>query len=152
MCGRSSQLQGASLPLLACVEISIVVPEVATIVAPTNYTIDVSGLTFQLDATKLVTSVGGQAQLTDGTLTGSTYAIDMGTLPATPTYDQVSLAWVAALLTQKTITGANPAVPGAQFGILVLSLLSSSQVRTLIVQRTVAGVSAYQLFRITFTM
>ena len=124
---------------------------VATVVSPPNYAIDVSGLTFQLDATKLVTSVGGQAQLTDGTLTGATYAIDMGTLPATPTYTQVSLAWTVALLTQKPISAANPAVPGAQFGVVGLSLFSTSQVRTLIVQRVVGGVAAYQLFRITFS-
>lgn len=125
---------------------------VTTGVSPPNYTIDTSSFLFQIDAIGLVTGVSGSAQLTNGTNTGTTYAIDMGTLPASPTYLQVGVAWITAVTTQKPITGANPAVPSSQFGVLGLNLLSSSQVRTLIVQRTVAGVSAYQLFRITFSM
>ena len=125
---------------------------VTTGVTPPSYTIDTSGLLFQIDATGLVTGLSGSAQLTNGAVTGMTYAIDMGTLPANPTYLQVGVAWTVALLTQKPISGANPTVPGAQFGIVGLNLLSGSQVRTLIIQRTIAGVPAYQLFRITFNM
>lgn len=124
---------------------------VATYVAAPNYSINVSGLQFQLDALKIITSVGGTATLTDGSVTGSQYAIDMGTLPANPTYAQVQLAYTAAILTQKPISGANPTVNGSQFNVVGLSLLGGvTQVRTLIVQRSVAGVAAYQLFRITF--
>lgn len=124
---------------------------VATFVAAPNYAINVTGLQFQLDALKIITSVGGTAALTDGSNTGSQYAIDMGTLPANPTYAQVQLAYTVALLSQKPISGANPTVNGSQFGVVGLSLLGGgTQVRTLIVQRSVAGVAAYQLFRITF--
>lgn len=120
-----------------------------TVTAP-NYTISLTSgtpFTFQLDASKVVQSVGGNATLTDGTITGSAYVIDMGTLLPSLTYAGVALAYAAG--TERTITGANPVIPAANFG-LVGQNLSSTVVRTVIVSRTVSGVKAYELFKISF--
>lgn len=124
---------------------------VATTVVPAStYTMDVSNLRFQADVLQLVVGLTGQAVLVDGVIAGASYVIDAGTLAAAPTYAQVATAYTNAVLTQKTITGANPTIQAAEFSVLTLSLLGSTQVRNVIVKRTVAGVSAYQILRVTF--
>ena len=119
-------------------------------VAATNYTFSLTSgtpFTFQLDASKIVQSVAGNATLTDGSITGTAYVIDMGTLLPSLTYAGVALAYAAG--TERTISGANPVVPASYFG-LVGQNLTSTVVRTVIVSRTVSGVKAYQLFKISF--
>lgn len=122
---------------------------VTTGVLPPSYTIDVTNLRFNADPIQLIVGINGYAQLSDGLLTGNAYVID-STLGATPTYAQTATAWTGAVLTQKTISTANPQIQASEFGIVALSLLGSTQVRNVIVRRTVAGISAYQIFRITF--
>ena len=122
---------------------------VLTVTAP-NYTISLTSgtpFTFQLDANKIVQSVAGNASLTDGTITGSGYVIDNGTLPASPTYVSVALVYAAG--TERLITGSNPVIPSSYFSLTGQNL-TSTVVRTVIVSRTVSGVKAYQLFKISF--
>ena len=119
------------------------------LVTPPSYTLDVTGLHFQADVLQLVVGLSGQAVLNNGLVTGSAYAID-STLGASPTYTQTANAFDAAVLTQKTISGANPTIQAAEFNVLTLSLLGSTQIRNIIVKRTSAGVAAYQIFRVTF--
>lgn len=116
-----------------------------------SYTIDVSNLRFQSDLLQLIVGLTGQAVLTDGAFTGASYVIDTGTLPASsPSYAQVAAAYAGAILTQKTISGANPTIPASEFGVLTLSLLGSTQVRNVIVKRSSGGVASYQVFKVTF--
>lgn len=85
----------------------------------------------------------------NGLVTGNSYAID-STLGANPTYSQTRDAYDAAASTQKTITGANPTIQASEFSVVALSILGSTQIRNIIVKRTSAGISAYQIFRVTF--
>lgn len=120
-----------------------------TTALPPTYSIDVTNLRFNADPIQLIVGINGYAQLTDGILTGTAYVID-STLGANPSYAQTASAWTGAVLTQKTISTVNPQIPASEFGIASLSLLGSTQVRNVIVRRTVLGVHAYQIFRITF--
>lgn len=120
----------------------------ATTVPASSYVLDTSGLRFQADVIKLIYGITGNAVLVDGVVTGDRYAVEGGALSATPTFNQVASAFDAA--TQKVITGANPTIAASEFAIVSLSLFSSTAIRNVIVKRTVGGISAYQVFRITF--
>lgn len=121
---------------------------VATTVAPSSYVLDTSGLRFQADLIKLIYGITGNAILVDGVVTGDRYAIEGGALSATPTFAQVQAAFDAAA--QKVISGANPTIAASEFNVVSLSLLSSTAIRNVIVKRTIGGISAYQVFRVTF--
>lgn len=125
---------------------SSVATQIAT---PPSYTLDISNLRFTADMIQLIVTLTGSATLVNGLVTGNSYAID-STLGANPTYAQTRDAYDAAVLTQKTISGANPTIQASEFSVVALSILGSTQVRNIIVKRTVAGVSAYQIFRVTF--
>ena len=122
----------------------------ATIVPPPNYTISFTmgtAFTLQLDAAKTVTSASGNATLIDGSVTGTTYVIDQGTLAASPNYLAVQVAFLAG--TPHAISGANPTIPASQFGLAGASL-ASPVVRTVIVGRLLGGVLGYELIKVTF--
>lgn len=130
---------------LATVEASVI----ATVVGAPDYALSFTGgspLTLQTDVNKVVTSASGQGVMLDGARTGSGYVVD-STLGANPSYAAVALAYNLGSVT--AIGGANPAIPVAKFG-LVGQNLSTPAVRTVIVSRTVLGVLAYQVFRVTF--
>ena len=122
---------------------------VTTGVLPPTYTLDVNNLRFNADPVQLIVGINGYAVLNDGIVTGSAYVIDT-TLGAAPTYAQTATAFTGAVLTQKTISGVNQQIPASEFGIVTLSLLGSTQIRNVIVRRTVLGVHAYQILRVTF--
>jgi hypothetical protein len=121
-----------------------------TSVSSPDYTLSlISGsLAFQVDVNHLVTSSSGTADLTDGSATASSYVIDVGTLPASPTFDDYDAAYVAG--TPVMIGGANPSV--AASALLANGTdVSSPVVRTIILRRATSGVPAYQAFKVTFT-
>ena len=122
----------------------------ATVVLPPTYTLDTSALRSQVNLVGLVYTMTGTAVLNDGTITGASYVIDMGTLGATPTYAQTGSAYTAAIATQKTITGANPVIAASEFAAGGVNLLGATQIRSVIVKRTSAGIAAYQIFRVSF--
>lgn len=122
----------------------------ATLVAPPSYTLDVTGLRFQVGLVELVVGITAYAVLKDGLIGGSTYVVEGGALGATSTYAQIASAYDGAISKQKTITGPNPTIPAADVGILTLSVLGSIQVRNVIVKRSVSGIAAYQVIRVTF--
>lgn len=115
-----------------------------------NYTLDVNtgALTVNTDASYNVSSVTGYAVLTTGTVAGTGYYVDQGTLPSSPNFAQLDSGYAGATTT--AISGANPQVAAAAFGLAGLSL-SSSIVRTIVIQRLVSGVKSYQTFTITFS-
>lgn len=121
-----------------------------TIVAAPTSSLDVSALHFSDDLINLVISLTGTATLSAGLITGDTYVVDMGTLALAPTYSQVATAYSNAISTQKTISGSSQAIQASEFSVIALSILGSQTVRTVIVKRTVGGIAAYQLFRVTF--
>ncbi len=90
------------------------------------------------------------AVLTMGTFPGDTYVIDPGTLSALPTYSQVGSTYNANVTSQKTISGSSMSISASDFGVLTLSILGSTQVRNVIVKRTVGNIAAYQILKVTF--
>lgn len=121
-----------------------------TILVPApDYTINMvsGGFSFKSDALKVVQATSGNVVLTAGTTTGSAYVVDNGTLSNVPTYASVAAAY--QLGSEHALGGGNPQVPAAHFNLNGVNL-TSPVVRTLIVSRTVNGVKAYQLFKITF--
>lgn len=119
----------------------------ASAVPAADYTLDLVGITIQVDANNIVQSASGNAQLTDGLVTGDQYVVDMDTLPASPTFAELDAAYLAG--TPQNLGGANPTIPVSALSIAGLDL-SAPQHRNIIVAHTVSGTRAYQVFRITF--
>jgi hypothetical protein len=115
------------------------------LVPPPNYTLSTAGITVQADVNGLVTSVAGNLALTDGSNTGSGYVINLGTLPATPTFTEYDAAYNGG--SAVAISGANPAVPASSMLAAGVQLPAT---RTVIVRRSDNGVIAYQAIKITF--
>lgn len=126
----------------ATVESSVV----TTIVLAPDYTISLAALTVQTNVTKDVVAASGVAALTDVSRTGFNYVVNT-TLSASPTLLEVTAAYAGG--SQHIISGPNPTIPASEF-TLVGKSLASPITRTVIISRTVGGVLAYQLFRITF--
>jgi len=129
---------------------SVASSAVSTVVAAPSYTISLTSgvaLSVQMNAASVVTASAGSASLTDGATLGTSYVVDQGTLPASPTYADVVVASLGG--TTRTISGANPTIPASDFG-LVGANLTTAVTRTVIVQRVVGGVAGYQLFKVTF--
>lgn len=119
---------------------------VGTVAGP-DYTFDLGGVTVQVKANKVVKSVSGFVQLTDGTRPGSSYVVVAGALPEAPSLTECDDAFQVG--TPTPITGPNPAIAGASL-IEVGTSLASPALRTVIVRRVVSGVVAYQVIRLTF--
>jgi hypothetical protein len=115
-----------------------------------NYTLDLAGgaLSVVENGSFVVQSVSGNANLTDGTVTGEGYFVDQGVLGSAPTFAQLDAAYGAA--TPTTISGANPQVAAAAFGLVGVNLTTAA-VRTIVIRHVVSGVAAYQTFQITFS-
>ena len=113
-------------------------------VAAPNYTLE-NGIAVQTDANGVVTLALGSVDLTDGLVTGEHYFVDLGTLPASPTYAQVDAVFEAASPT--AISGANPSIPVAAFSLDGATL---PVVRTLLIRHVENDVPSYQAFRVTF--
>lgn len=112
--------------------------------AAPNYTVT-DNIAVQTDAEDVVTLALGSVDLTDGLVTGEHYFVDLGTLPATPTYAQVDAVFAAA--TPTAIVGADPEVDVADFALDAETL---PIVRTLIIRHVENDVPAYQTFKVTF--
>ncbi len=119
----------------------------ASAVPAADYTIDLIGINIQVDASNVVQSSSGSAQLLDGLVTGEQYVVDMDTLPASPTFADLDAAFLNG--TSRSIAGNNPSIPASELNLAGLDL-STPQYRNIIVVHTQNGTRAYQLFRITF--
>jgi hypothetical protein len=95
------------------------------------------------DLSSNVSSATGSIDLTFVTQAGEDYVVDLGTLPATPTYDDITTAFSGGT----ALSGTPPSVAASVFALTGNTL---PLVRTLIVRHTVSGVSAYETFKITF--
>lgn len=118
------------------------------LVAPPDYTLSLTNgtpFTLQVDVDDVVQSVSGVATLTAGARTGEKYVVDQGTLPASPTYANVLLAFTTG--TQRDLSGTT--IPAAHFG-LVGQDLTAAKVRTVIISHTELAVTSFEIFKITF--
>jgi hypothetical protein len=129
---------------------SVAATSASTSVTAPDYTMDLvaGALAVQTDVDYIVTGVSGTADLTDGSITGEGYVVDLATLPATPTFAELDAAYTAG--TPVAIGGANPSIAASAFGLTAVDL-TSPVVRTLIIRRVTSGVRAYQTFKITFS-
>lgn len=116
-------------------------------VPPPDYTISMSGITIQVDAEDVVQSATGTALLTDGMFAGEQYVVDADTLSATPSFAEVDAIFAAG--SQKTLMGANPTIPAADFGLGGIDL-TAPKTRNVIVANIENGTRSYQIFRVTF--
>jgi hypothetical protein len=117
-------------------------------VAAPDYTIDVTGISFQVDSAKIAQSASGSAALTFVNVTGQSFVVSPADLGSAPTYAAVAGEFQAGA--PQALVGPNPSVAAAAFGLSQLDL-STPQVRTLIVANTENGTSSYEVFRITFS-
>jgi hypothetical protein len=107
-----------------------------------DYTLDVSGLLVQTDVDDVVQSASGSAELTEVSVTGTTYVVvDASDLD---TYAELDAAYLGA-----TSAVFTTSIPASDFS-LVGDDLTTPQVRTLIIANISGGVRAYQAFEITF--
>lgn len=116
-------------------------------VPPPDYTISLTGLTIQTDADDVVQSASGSAQLTDVSVNGEKYVIDLDTLSATPTFAEIDALFTGG--TQHDLTGTNPTIPAADFSLGGIDLTAAKK-RNIIVANIENGTRAYQIFRVTF--
>jgi hypothetical protein len=117
-------------------------------VAPPDYAFDLSGVAYQYDVNKVVTSVSGGVALTDRNYQGESYVVDTGTLGASPTFADYDAAYASG--TKTSISATNPTVDTSKL-LSVGTNVSSPVVRTILIRRVVDGVVAYQAIRVTFT-
>lgn len=129
---------------------SVAATSSATGINAPNYTISLGSLTVQVDVNYVVQSATGTANLTDGTVTGTTYFVDQGTLGASPTFAELDAAYNAASPAPTSISGANPQVAASAFGLVGVNL-SSTAYRTIVIRRLVTTVPSYETFRIAFS-
>jgi hypothetical protein len=129
---------------------SVAATSTATSQTSPNYTLDMAtdALAVQTDANYIVTAATGLADLTDGSTTGDGYIVDLGTLATTPTFAQLDAAYTAGSPT--TISGANPQITAATFGLVGVDLTTAA-VRTIVIRKSVSGVRSFQTFKITFS-
>lgn len=116
-------------------------------VPPPDYTVSLTGLTIQTDAEDVVQSASGSAQLTDVSVNGEKYVIDLDTLSAMPTFAEIDAIFSGG--TQHDLTGINPTIPAADFSLGGIDLTMAKK-RNIIIANIVNGTRAYQIFRITF--
>ena len=121
-----------------------------SITAP-NYSLDLNSgsLTVAVNNAYTVQSVTGTASLVASSVTGTSYYVDQGILGASPTFTQLHTAYSSATTTAIADTG-NVSIAASAFGLSGVSL-SSTVYRTVVIQRLVSGVAAYQTFRIAFS-
>jgi len=94
-----------------------------------------------------VLTATGFAQLTSGTTSGETYVMDLGTLPASPTYAQIDAVYLAGA--KVALSGTSPTIGAAAFALVGVDLTSAKK-RTVIVAHEVSGVRSYELLVVTF--
>jgi hypothetical protein len=116
-------------------------------VLPPDYTHAVVGLAIQVDGSEIVTSVAGNLALTDGARPGTSYVIDSGSLPASPSFGACEAAYGAGSVV--AIAGPSPSIPLTSF-LPVGTDLGSTVIRTLLIRREESGVASFQTIRITF--
>jgi hypothetical protein len=117
----------------------------ATMIAAPDYA-GVDGVTVQIDATRRVTAVSGALDLTDGSIVGQDYVIDLDTLPDHPTFADVDGVFAAG---DKVAVTSNPRIAGSRF-LSPGDDLDPVLVRSVIIHREVSGVRSYQVFTLGF--
>jgi hypothetical protein len=122
----------------------------ATDINSPDYTINLGSFVVQVDVNYIVQSASGTANLIDGSIAGTSYFVDQGTLGASPTFAQLDTAYNAASPAPTSITGANPQVAASAFGLSGVDLTSAAH-RTIVIQRVVSGVPSYETFRVAFS-
>lgn len=114
----------------------------ASSVPAPNYTLDLSGVVVTTDSGKVTESVTGNLALTPGANLGDDYVLVLGSV--VDTYAAIKTAYDA---------GSKVAIstPIAASSLLANGVnLTSNAVRTVIIAKTLSGVSSYQKFTITF--
>lgn len=120
----------------------------ASVVAASNATMSLAGMSISVDAKNLVKTATGSATLHQGSIVAESYAVVLDTLGTSPSFAAVDAAYNAPTSTRVVLTGASQAIPAASFG-LVGSDLSTAQKRNVIVANIENGITSYQLFQIT---
>jgi hypothetical protein len=127
---------------------SVTASATGTSVSSPNYTIDPSGLALQVDVNNIVQSATGQTTVIASTITGQGYVIDLGTLPASPTFANLDATYKAGTAT--LLTGGNFAVMASALGVIGVNLTTPA-VRTIIIANTSSGVTSYEAVALTFS-
>lgn len=117
----------------------------STNVAPSDYSVDTSNFTLQVNVANVVDSTGGSVGLS-GTIQGDAYAIassDPGS-----TFAAVDTFWGSA--TPTAILDANPSIGASEFTLEGEDLDSAPGYRWVVVRRADNGVPSYQVIRFEF--
>jgi hypothetical protein len=111
---------------------------------PSDYTLDLTDFTFQLDAQRVVVSVTGDVRLAQGRRSGESYVIDQGSLPDRPTFGDYDEAFRKGL--RHPLASPPVDIPGS--AILAVGTAMREPVRrTIVVSRSTDGVVTYQALR-----
>lgn len=113
-----------------------------------DYAIDMTGVAIQVDANRVVQSIGGSAVLSTMNISGQTFVVSTRDLGGAPSYSEVDAEYQAAPAT--SLVGSNPVLAADSF-LLSGANLSQAQVRTLIIANTESGTASYEVFRVTFS-
>ncbi len=111
---------------------------------PSDYTLDLTAFTFELDARRVVVSVTGNVRLAQGRRSGESYVIDEGTLPDRPTFGDYDEAFRNGA--KHSLASPPVDIPGS--AVLTVGTSMREPVRrTIVVSRSTDGVVAYQALR-----
>ncbi len=111
-------------------------------VSAPNYTIDMTGISVQVDEANVVQTASGAAELTANSVTGQTVVMSSGS--TLTTYAEIDAAYLAGTPASLTLALS------ASFFDLTGATLTGGLVRNLIIANELGGVRSYQVFKITF--
>jgi hypothetical protein len=119
----------------------------ATQSPPPNYAMS-DKIAVKTDANNVVTLALGSLELSYGGVGGEAYVVDFGTLPDSPTFDDVDRRFKKQKPGESMpITQQNPQVSAGEFKLEGMTL---PLVRTVIIRHLVEDVPSYQTFRVKF--
>ena len=124
---------------------------VANVPAP-NYTVSLDSFDLITDADDVVDSTAGFVALSEGSVTGQTYAIHEGPLSAASTPEMVASAFGAATYSGALSSLDSLQIPAAEFELSGVDLTSDPAIRTIILRNAEGstGIASYQLIRVSF--
>lgn len=115
--------------------------------APTAL-LSLMSLTISVNAHSVVVTATGSAKLTQGSVTATSYVIDLGTLGPSPSYASVDAVFNSPGKTRVALTGASQAIPAAEFAFVGLDLTAPKKV-TVILAHIQNTAHSYQTIEIT---
>ncbi len=126
----------------------VVATATAGVVPAPNATMSLAALVVTVDAHNIVKTATGTIALTEGTVPGVAYVIDLDTVGLTPTYAAIDTVFNSGTGTHVAIAGNSQNIQAAELNLIGVDLTTAKR-RNVILDSVANGIKSYQLFQIT---